>query len=246
MTGLNNKTVIVTGASGGLGKATALELARKGANVVVHYHSNQKEAESIIDAITSSGSHALAVQADVSLAEGVHTLFEQSIAHFGSVDMVINNAGIMITKMLKDFTEEEFDHQFRVNVKSVFLVMKAAAQKLNPNGRIINISSSTSRLMLPAYSVYSATKAAIEQMTRVFAKETGSTGITVNAVLPGPVNTELFLKGKSEALVRQIAGLAVQNRIGTPEDIVPMILFLCTDEAQWVTGQCLGVNGGMA
>lgn len=246
MTGLNNKTVIVTGASGGLGKATALELARKGANVVVHYHSNQKEAESIMAAIMASGGHALAVQADVSVAEGVHTLFEQSIAHFGSVDMVINNAGIMITKMLKDFTEEEFDYQFRVNVKSVFLVMKAAAEKLNPNGRIINISSSTSRLMLPAYSVYAATKAAIEQMTRVFAKEIGSTGITVNAVLPGPVNTELFLNGKSEAMVRQIAGLAVQNRIGNPEDIIPMILFLCTDEAQWITGQCLGVNGGMA
>lgn len=100
--------------------------------------------------------------------------------------------------------------------------------------------------MLPAYSVYAATKAAIEQMTRVFAKEIGSKEISVNAVLPGPVNTELFLKGKSEELVRQIAGLSVQNRIGTPEDIIPKILFLCSDEAQWITGQCLGVNGGMA
>jgi len=124
-------------------------------------------------------------------------------------------------------------------------MMQVAAAQLNPNGRIINISSSTSRLMMPGYAVYSATKAAVEQMTRFFAKEIGTKGITVNSVLPGPMNTELFLQGKSEEMIQRIAGLAAFNRIGEVEDIVPLVLFLAGEEAQWLTGQNIGVNGGM-
>jgi 3-oxoacyl-[acyl-carrier protein] reductase len=152
----------------------------------------------------------------------------------------------MVTKLLKDFSEEEFDKQFSVNVKSVFLMMKKASEKLEQNGRIINISSSTSRLMMPAYAIYSATKSAVEQMTKVFAKEIGHKGITVNTVLPGPINTELFLNGKSEDLVTKIASLSAFNRIGNVEDIIPIILFLSSKESQWITGQSIGVNGGMA
>lgn len=152
----------------------------------------------------------------------------------------------MITKPLKDFSEEEFDQQFNTNVKSVFLMMKIAAKKLENNGRIINISSSTSKLAMPAYSIYSATKSAVEQMTRIFAKEIGHRGITVNSVLPGPMNTELFLKGKSDELIDKIASLSAFNRIGNVEDIIPLILFLAKDDAQWITGQNIGANGGMA
>jgi 3-oxoacyl-[acyl-carrier protein] reductase len=245
MESLTNKTAIVTGSSRGLGKRIALQLAHQGANVIVNYASNQKEANKTVEEIISYGGHAIALKADVSKATGVDQLYTQTLTHFGGVDIVVNNAGIMITKPLKDFSEIDFDEQFAINVKSVFLMMQGASDKLNQNGRIINISSSTSRLMMPGYAIYSATKAAVEQMTRVFAKEIGYKGITVNNVLPGPMNTELFLQGKSEEMIQRIAGLAAFNRIGEVEDIVPIVLFLAGENAQWITGQNIGVNGGM-
>ena len=201
MTELKNKTAIITGSSRGLGKKTAIEFAKKGANVVINYNSNEAEATSTVNEITAFGGNALAVKANVSQSEDIDQLFEKTIEHFGKVDIVVNNAGIMITKFLKDFPEDEFDKQFSINVKSVFLMMKKAFEKLEENGRIINVSSSTSRLMMPTYAVYSATKAAVEQMTRIYAKEIGNRGITVNSVLPGPMNTELFFNGKSEELI---------------------------------------------
>ncbi|HLV23552.1 MAG TPA: SDR family oxidoreductase [Moheibacter sp.] len=246
MTELKNKTAIITGSSRGLGKKTAIEFAKKGANVVINYNSNEAEATSTVNEIISLGGRAISIQGNVSQSEDVNQLFEKTIEHFGKVDIVVNNAGIMITKFLKDFPEDEFDKQFSINVKSVFLMMKKAFDKLEENGRIINVSSSTSRLMMPSYAVYSATKAAVEQMTRIYAKEIGSKGITVNSVLPGPMNTELFLNGKSEELISRIASQSAFNRIGNVEDIIPIILFLSTEEAQWITGQNIGVNGGMA
>lgn len=246
MADLKNKTAIITGSSRGLGRKAAIELVKHGAGVVVNYHSNETEARATVNEILSNGGNAIAVKADVSNSEAVNYLFEKTLEQFGKIDIVVNNAGIMVTKFLKDFTEEEFDKQFSFNVKSVFLMMKKASEKLNQNGRIINISSSTSRLMLPTYAIYSATKSAVEQMTRVFAKEISSKGITVNSVLPGPINTELFRNGKSEDLINRIAGLSAFNRIGNVEDIIPIILFLSSDESQWITGQSIGINGGMA
>ncbi len=241
-----DKTVIVSGSSRGLGKKTAIEFAKKGANVVVNYHSGTANAALVVQEIISEGGNAICIQADVSKSEDVHKLFEHTLQHFGKVDIVVNNAGMMITKFLKDFSEEEFDRQFSVNVKSAFLMMKQAAEKMEEKGRIIHISSATSRLIMPAYAVYSATKLAVEQMTKVFAKEIGNKGITVNSILPGPMNTELFLKGKSQELIDRIASLSAFGRIGEPEDIIPAILFLASEEAQWVTGQSFGANGGMA
>lgn len=246
MTDLKNKTAIITGSSRGLGKKTAIALAKQGANVVVNYNSNESEALSTVNEILSDGGNAIAIKADVSKSEDINNLFEKTIEHFGKIDIVVNNAGIMVTKFLKDFSEEEFDKQFSINVKSVFLMMKKASETLEQNGRIINISSSTSRLMMPGYAVYSANKSAVEQMTRVFAKEIGSKGITVNAVLPGPIKTELFLNGKSDELINRIASLSAFNRIGEVEDIIPIILFLSGQDSQWITGQNIGINGGMA
>lgn len=246
MTDLKNKTAIITGSSRGLGKKTAIALAKQGANVVVNYNSNESEALSTVNEILSDGGNAIAIKADVSKSEDVNHLFEKTVEHFGRIDIVVNNAGIMVTKFLKDFSEEEFDKQFSINVKSVFLMMKKASETLEQNGRIINISSSTSRLMMPGYAVYSATKSAVEQMTRVFAKEIGSKGITVNSVLPGPIKTELFLNGKSDELINRIASLSAFNRIGEVEDIIPIILFLSGNDSQWITGQNIGINGGMA
>lgn len=246
MTDLKNKTAIITGSSRGLGKKTAIALAKQGANVVVNYNSNESEALSTVNEILSDGGNAIAIKTDVSKSEDVNNLFEKTIEHFGKIDIVVNNAGIMATKFLKDFSEEEFDKHFSINVKSVFLMMKKASETLEQNGRIINISSSTSRLMMPGYAVYSATKSAVEQMTRVFAKEIGSKGITVNSVLPGPIKTELFLNGKSDELINRIASLSAFNRIGEVEDIIPIILFLSGQDSHWITGQNIGINGGMA
>lgn len=246
MNKLANKTAIVTGASRGLGKEIALLLAAHGANVVINYANNTEEAEKVANNINITGGRAIAIRADISDATAVTHLFDQTIEQFGKVDIVVNNAGIMITKLVKDTTEEDFDQQFRINVKSVFLSMKEAALKMADNGRIINISSSVTRLMMPGYASYAATKAAVEQMSRVFAKEIGAKGITVNSVSPGPLNTELFLKDKTPELVQRIAGLSAFNRIGETEDIAPVILFLSGDESHWITGQNIGCNGGMA
>lgn len=246
MNKLTNKTAIVTGASRGLGKEIALLLAAHGANVVINYANNTEEAEKVADHINTTGGRAIAIRADISDAAAVTHLFDQTIEQFGKVDIVVNNAGIMITKPVKDTTEEDFDQQFRINVKSIFLSMKEAATKMSNNGRIINISSSVTRLIMPGYATYAATKAAVEQMSRVFAKEIGPKGITVNSVSPGPLNTELFLKDKTPELVQRIAGLSAFNRIGETEDIAPVILFLAGDESHWITGQNIGCNGGMA
>lgn len=246
MLNLKNKTIIVTGSSSGLGKQIALELAKTGANLVINYNSSATEAQRVVEEIKANNGSAIAVKANVSKNDDVIHLFDTAKASFGKVDMIINKAGIMTTKLLKDSSEEDFDQQFAVNVKSVFLMMKAAAERLETNGRIINISSSTTKMMMPTYGIYSATKAAVEQMTKVFAKEVGSKGITVNAVLPGPLKTKLFLEGKSEELVNRIASLSAFNRIANVDDISPIISFLCSDESAWLTGQCIAVNGGMA
>lgn len=246
MTDLKNKTAIVTGSSRGLGKTIAKLLAFNGANVIINYSSNENQAKEVVSEIIQSGGQAYAIQADISNPVEITKLFDQTIEKYGKIDIVINNAGIMITKFTKDTSEEDFDKTFSINTKSVFFSMKESATKMADNGRIINISSSVTRVMFPTYGVYSASKAAVEQMTKVFAKEIGSKGITANTISPGPINTELFLQGKTEEVIQRIAGLTAFNRIGETDDIAPIILFLASDKSQWITGQNFGVNGGMA
>lgn len=246
MAHLKNRTAIVTGASRGLGKTIAKLLAQNGANVIINYATNLQQANEVVSEITRSGGQAYAIQADISKPSAIASLFDQTIDKYGKIDIVINNAGIMIIKPTRDTTEEDFDKTFSVNTKSVFFSMKEASTKMVSNGRIINISSSVTRVMFPGYGIYSASKSAIEQMTRVFAKEIGSKGITANSVSPGPINTELFLEGKSEEMIQRIAGMTAFNRIGETNDIAPLILFLASDESQWITGQNFGANGGMA
>lgn len=200
----------------------------------------------MVSEIIQSGGTAFAIQADISNPTEITILFDQTIEKFGKIDIVINNAGIMITKFIKDMTEEEFDKTFAINTKSVFFSMKESVAKMADNGRVINISSSVTRVMFPSYGVYSASKSAVEQMTKVFAKEIGSRGITANSISPGPINTELFLQGKTEEIIQRIAGLSAFNRVGETDDIAPVILFLASDESKWITGQNFGVNGGMA
>jgi len=246
MKNLNNKVVLVTGASRGIGAEIAIQLASAGAKVIVNYSGSKQKADDVVNQIQSSGGEAIAVQADVSKTEDVKALFDKSIKHFGKIDVLVNNAGIMINKLLKDTTDEDFDKQFNVNVKGTFNTMREAATRLANKGSIINISSTTTRLMLPTYGTYVGTKGAVEQMTRVFAKEIGARGINVNAVLPGPTNTELFAHGKSDQFIERLASMNAFNRIAEPIDIAQVVCFLASDDAKWISGQTIGANGAMA
>ncbi|GAB3641381.1 SDR family oxidoreductase [Spirosoma arcticum] len=246
MNNLQQKVVLVTGASKGIGAAVAQQLAGAGASVVVNYAGSQQAAQDVVSSIRQAGGQATAIQADVSRTDDVKRLFDQTIAEYGRIDVLVNNAGIMITKPIKDTTDEDFTRQFDTNVRGVFNTLREAATRLADKGSIINFSSSVDRLMLPTYGTYVATKAAVEQLTRVFAKEIGERGIRVNSISPGPTNTELFTKGKPQEVIDRLAGMSAFNRLGEPEDIARLVLFLASDESNWITAQNIGVNGGMA
>jgi 3-oxoacyl-[acyl-carrier protein] reductase len=246
MKNLSNKVILVTGASRGIGAAVAIKIADAGAKVIINYASGKDGADVLVQKIKANGGDAIALQADVSKVEEVKTLFDNAISHFGRIDVLVNNAGIMITKLIKDTSDEDFTRQFDINVKGVFNTLREAATKLSDNGSIINFSTSVNRIMLPTYATYVATKAAVEQLTRVFSKEVGARGINVNSISPGPTNTELFTKGKPQEVIDRLASLSPFNRIGEPNDIAEVVVFLASDEAKWINAQNIGVNGGMA
>jgi 3-oxoacyl-[acyl-carrier protein] reductase len=243
---LENKVALVTGASRGIGSAIAKELAKNGAAVIVNYAGSEAGADDTVAAIEAAGGKAIAVQGDVSKQEDVAQLFDQGLAAFGKIDILVNNAGIMIVKPVKDSTDDDFEKQFSINVKGTFNTLREAAVKLADNGSIINFSTTVTRLNFPGYGIYAATKAAVDQFTRIFAKEIGSRGINVNSVQPGPTATDLFLNGKSEDVIAKLASTNAFNRLGTPEDIAKVVAFLASDEAKWISGQNIGANGGMA
>ena len=244
MNSLSQKVILVTGSSKGIGAAVAHQLA--GASVIVNYNGSREAAETVVSTIRQAGGEAIAVQADVSRPDEVTRLFDTAIDRYGRIDGLVNNAGVMITKPLKDTTDEEFNRQFDTNVRGTFNTLREAATRLAENGSIINFSTSVNRLMLPTYGTYVATKAAVEQLTRVFAKEMGPRGIRVNSISPGPTNTDLFTAGKPPEVIDRLAGLSAFGRIGEPEDMTGIIQFLVSDESKWITGQNIGINGGMA
>lgn len=245
MSTLQTKIALVTGASGGIGAEIARHMAHAGAKVIVHYAGRKEAADAVVADIQKAGGEAVALQADVTSAEQVRRLFDEAIAHYGRIDVLVNSAGVMITKPIKDTTDEEFTKQFDANVKGTFFSMREAMTQLADNGVILNLSTSINRLIVPGYAAYSATKSAVEQLTRVAAKEVGR-GIRVNSVSPGPVNTELYSRGKTPEIIARQAALSPFNRIGEPTDIAPLFVFLASDEAAWVSGQNIGVNGAMA
>ena len=246
MKNLVDKVAVITGSSKGIGAAIAQQFAEAGAKVIVNYSGNEEAANAIVSGIRHNGGEAIAIKADVSKKNDIARLFDESIAHFGRIDIWVNNAGIMQNALIKELNEEQFNRQLDINFKGVFYSLQEAASKLEDNGSIINLSSTVTRTVFPTYGVYSATKAAVEQMSRVFAKEIGARGINVNCVLPGPTGTDLFLAGKSEEQIAQLAATNAFKRLGKPEDIAKVVVFLASEEAKWISGQSIGANGGMA
>ncbi|WP_194540446.1 SDR family oxidoreductase [Paenibacillus sp. JZ16] len=241
---LSGKVAIVTGASRGIGREIAERLAENGAKVVVNYASSPAKAEEVVSAIKQSGGEARAIQADIRQVAAIERLFGETIEVYGGIDILVNNAGIMTTKPVATMREEDFDQQFAINVKGTYFAIQQAFHHMNSGGRIINFSTSVVGQMFPAYSVYAGTKGAVEQFTRQLAKEFGPKGITINAVAPGPINTELFTVGKSEEQIAGIANMNAFGRLGEPDDVAGAVLFLAGEESKWITGQTIRVNGG--
>jgi 3-oxoacyl-[acyl-carrier protein] reductase len=245
MTTPNGKTAIVTGASRGIGAAIARRLARDGFAVAINYAGSTEAAETLAAEITKAGGRAQPIQADVSDASAVARLFQETENAFGGVDVLVNNAGIMKLSPIAETAETDIDRQIAVNLKGALNGLREAARRLRAGGRIISLSSSVVGLYQPGYAVYAATKAGVEALTRVLAKEMRGRNITVNAIAPGPTETELFLEGKPPELVERLAKLAPLERLGQPEDIANAIAFLAGPGGTWINGQILRANGGI-
>jgi len=241
---LAGKVALITGASRGIGRTIAENLAHHGAKLVINYANRSEQAAKVVQDIKRNGGEATAIQADISRLSELERLYQETLKTFGKLDIVVNNAGIVVTKPIGDVTEADYDQLFAINVKGTYFSCQLAAKHLNLNGRIINFSTSVTGQMFPAYSLYAGSKGAVEQFTRQLAKELGKRNITINAVAPGPVNTELFTVGKTPEQIQGLANMNAFGRLGETEDIAAVVLFLASEESQWVTGQTLRANGG--
>ncbi|KAK2780883.1 hypothetical protein FQN53_000906 [Emmonsiellopsis sp. PD_33] len=247
---LASKTAIVTGASRGIGRAIALHLASLGANIVVNYQSSSAAADEVVKSIEASGTgvSALAVKADVSYVSQGKELVEKTVERFGKVDILVLNAGLLVAGNSLEKTEEaDYDRAFGTNVKGVMFLVKSALPHVPSGGRILFFSTSltAASTITPNYFLYAATKGAVEQMSRVLAKEVAPRGITVNTISPGPIGTESFYDGKSEAVVDMIAKWNPAGRIGRPEEVARVVGWISGEESSWVNGQNIRINGGM-
>jgi len=245
MTSKQDKVAIVTGASRGIGAAIAERLSKDGFTVVVNYAGGARAAEELAAKLVAGGGHALAAQADVSDSAAVARMFDKTEAAFGGVDVLVNNAGIMKLATLADGDDELLDDTIAINLKGSINTLREAARRLRSGGRIINLSSSVVGLYQPTYGVYAATKAGVEALTHVLAKELRGRNITVNAVAPGPTATALFLDGKPQEVVEHLTQLAPLERLGQPEDIASTVSFLAGPDGAWINGQVLRANGGI-
>ncbi|GGH63957.1 3-oxoacyl-[acyl-carrier protein] reductase [Filimonas zeae] len=245
---LDNKVAVVTGASKGIGAGIAEKLAADGAAVVVNYAAAKEDAEKVVGKIVANGGRAVAVQGDVSKAADVDRLFAEAVGQYGAVDILVNNAGVYQWSALEDFTEESYHHQFNINVLGVLLASKAAAKNFGKKGgSIINIGSAVSSATPAGSAVYTATKSAVDAITRVLSKELGPKNIRVNSVNPGIVVTEGstaagFIGSEAEAGMVSTTPL---GRVGQPEDIALATAFLASDDARWVTGELILASGGL-
>lgn len=245
MNSTQKRIAIVTGASRGIGASIARRLASDGFSVAINYASGSKEADDLVSALAAESKTAFAIKADVANVADVRRMFDDVEKELGKVDVLVNNAGVLKTTPLAETSEEEFDRHFAINTKGTFNTLREAASRLNDGGRIINFSSTTLALNMPGYAVYNGTKAAVEAFTHVFAKELRGRRITVNAVAPGPIATDLFLNGKSDQLIAHFVKMPPLERLGQPDDIASVVSFLAGPDG-WINGQIIRANGGVA
>lgn len=243
---LSGKVAIVTGAARNMGRAFCDAFARMGADVVVHHHAERSagEAREVAELVRSHGRRALVACGDLSRPAVVREVFDGALAAFGRLDVVVNNAGLVIKKPLAEVSEDEFDRSFGINAKAAFFVMQEAARRLEDDGRIVNMGTTILGATIPGYAVYAGAKAPLEAFTRALAKEVGGRGITVNVVAPGPIDTPFYHGAETPEAVARATTASVAGRLGRVEDVVPVLEFLASPRSQWVTAQTLFVNGG--
>jgi 3-oxoacyl-[acyl-carrier protein] reductase len=246
MTNTSLKSAIVTGASRGIGSTVAKRLARDGFAIVVNYAGNAAKAGEVVAEIKAAGGQAIAVQADVANVAAVESLFKQTQEAFGRIDVVVNNAGIMPLSPIAKGDIASFDRVIATNLRGAFLVLGQAARHISEDGRIIAFSSSVLAKAFPTYGPYIASKAGVEGLVHVLANELRGRNVTVNAVAPGPVATELFLNDKTPVQIEELSKLPPLERLGQPEDIANIVSFLAGPDGGWVNGQVLRINGGFA
>jgi 3-oxoacyl-[acyl-carrier protein] reductase len=245
MTETNGRVALVTGGSGGIGRAVCERLAREGYNLAVHYSGNSAKAQEVVDAVTELGTQALPVGGDVADEAAMEAAFEATENRFGGIDVVINTAGIMLLSPIATLDLADLDRMHRTNIRGTFVVSQQAARRLRRGGALINFSTSVVRTQFPGYGAYVASKAAVEGMTLILARELRGRDITINAVAPGPTATPLFLEGKDEADIDRLAKAAPLERLGIPKDIAEAVAFLA-GPARWINGQVVYTNGGLA
>lgn len=243
---LAGKVAIITGSARNMGRAFAEALARLGADITVHYHgaTSQSDAEETARLVHVQGRRALVIGGNLADLATVKRLFDETLSAFGRVDIVVNNAGVVIKKPFMDISEEDFDRSFNINAKAAFFVMQEAARRIADHGRIINMGTTILGATIPFYSVYAGAKAALEDFTRSLAKEIGQRGVTVNVVAPGPIDTTFYHGAETPESVARATQASVAGRLGHVEDIVPLIEFLASPQSQWITAQTLFINGG--
>ncbi|MFF1635191.1 SDR family oxidoreductase [Leifsonia sp. NPDC058248] len=238
------RVALVTGGSGGIGRAVAERLAKDGMAVAVHYAGNQARADETVAAITAAGGTAIAIGGDVADEAEMTEAFDAVEREFGGIDVLVNTAGIMLLAPLVDFDLDALDRMHRTNIRGTFVVSQQAARRVRAGGAIINFSTTVTKLAVPGYTAYAASKGAVDAMTLILAKELRGRDITVNAVAPGPTATPLYFDGKDEATIQAAAKAAPLERLGTPDDIAEAVAFLA-GPARWVNGQIVYVNGGV-
>ena len=240
------KSAVITGGSGGIGSEVARRLVKDGFAVVVHYAGKPAPAQAVVAELKAAGGQAIAVQADVASVPDVERLFKETIDAFGNPPVVVHSAGIMPLSLISAGDVETFDKVIATNLRGTFLVLAQAAKHVPDGGRIIALSSSVIAKSFPTYGPYIASKAGVEGLVHVLANELRGRNITVNAVAPGPVGTDLFLKGKSEAQIEEFKKLNPLERLGSPQDIANVVSFLAGPDGEWVNSQILRANGGFA
>jgi len=239
------RVAVVTGGSRGIGRAVARKLAQDGLAVVVNYARDAAVSEETVAAITAGGRRAIAVQGDVADENAVAALFDQAEKEFGGVDVVVNSAGRLALSTVADLDLAVLDAVHRTNIRGTFVVARQAARRLRAGGSFVGFSTSVVGTQFPAYGAYAASKAAVEAMTLILARELRGRDITVNTVAPGPTATDLFLEGKTDDEIDRLAKTPPLERLGTPEDIAHVVAFLTSPQGHWVNGQILRANGGM-